>query len=118
MNNLIDMRETKKLFYKTDKRQGYHIIISFEEGEVTAELAFQIVGEFVEEYLGKEYEAVYAIHDNTAHIHGHIIFNSVSFLTGKKYRYEKGDWAKYIQPITNRLCDKYGLSTITIETES
>lgn len=109
------MRETKKLFYKTDKRQGYHIIISFEEGEVTAELAFQIVGEFVEEYLGKEYEAVYAIHDNTAHIHGHIIFNSVSFLTGKKYRYEKGDWARYIQPITNRLCDKYGLSTITIE---
>jgi len=45
----------------------------------------------------------------------YIIFNSVSFLTGKKYRYEKGDWAKYIRPITNRLCDKYGLSTITIE---
>lgn len=25
------------------------------------------------------YEAVYTIHDNTAHIHGHILFNSVSY---------------------------------------
>ena len=109
------MIATKELFHKTDKRQGYHMIISFEEGEVTADLAFEIVGEFVRQYLGKEYEAVYVIHDNTSHIHGHIIFNSISFLTGKKYRYEKGDWAKYIQPITNALCSKYGLSTIMIE---
>lgn len=43
-----------------------------------------------------------------------IIFNSVSFRTGKKYRYEKGDWARKIQPITNRLCEEYGLSTIEI----
>lgn len=113
------MIKTKELFHKTDKRQGYHIIISFEEGEVTPEQAFQIVGEFVEEYLGsKGYEAVYAIHDNTAHVHGHIVFNSVNYITGKKYRYEKGDWAKYMQPVTNRLCEKYGLSTITIEDDT
>ena len=113
------MIKTKEHFYKTDKRQGYHIIISFAEGEVTPEMAFKIVGEFVEEYLGsKGFEAVYAIHDNTAHVHGHIIFNSVNYLTGKKYRYEKGDWAKYMQPVTNRLCEKYGLSTITIEEDT
>ena len=80
-----------------------------------AHTAFEIVGKFVDEYLKDEYQAVYAVHDNTAHIHGHIIFNSVNFLTGKKFRYEKGDWAKYIQPITNRLCDEYGLSTISID---
>ena len=109
------MKATKVQFGKTDKRQGYHIIISFEEGEVDAHTAFEIVGKFVDEYLKDEYQAVYAVHDNTAHIHGHIIFNSVNFLTGKKFRYEKGDWAKYIQPITNRLCDEYGLSTISID---
>ena len=108
------MKQTKEKFGKTDKRQGYHLIISFEEGEVDAETAFEIIGKFAKEYLGEEYEAVYAVHDNTEHIHGHIIFNSVSFLTGKKYRYGKGDWAKYIQPITNRLCEEYGLSTIDI----
>lgn len=59
----------------------------------------------------------YAVHDNTEHTHGHIIYNSVNYLTGKKFRYEKGDWARVIQPITNRLCEEYGLSTIDIEME-
>ena len=59
--------------------------------------------------------AVYVVHDNTAHVHSHIVFNSVSFVDGKKYRYEKGDWAKYIQPITNKLCQEYGLSIIDVD---
>lgn len=111
---LKQMRLTKQQFGKTDKRQGYHLIISFAEGEVDAETAFEVIGKFTKEYLGKDYEAVYAVHDNTAHIHGHVIFNSVSFRTGNKYRYKKGDWAKQIQPITNRLCEEYGLSTIEL----
>lgn len=109
------MRETKALFAKEDKRQAYHIIISFEEGEITADKAFEFMGRFVDEYLKGEYETVYSVHDNTDHIHGHIIFNSVNRMTGRKYRYEKGDWAKYMQPVTNRLCEEYGLSTIDIE---
>ena len=109
------MAATKQKYGKTDQRQGYHLIISFEAGEVTPDTAFEIIRRFVGEYLGQEYEAVLAVHDNTAHVHGHIIFNSVNYLNGKKYRYEKGDWAKKIQPITNRLCEEYGLSTIEIE---
>ena len=77
--------------------------------------AFEITQKFVAEYLGDAYEAVFVVHDNTDHVHSHIIFNSVSFVDGKKYRYEKGDWAKYIQPITNKLCQEYGLSIIDVE---
>ena len=109
------MAATKRKYGKTDKRQGYHLIISFEAGEASPDTAFEIIWKFVEEYLGQEYEAVLAVHDNTAHVHGHIIFNSVNYHNGRKYRYEKGDWAKKIQPITNRLCEEYGLSTIEIE---
>ncbi len=108
------MHRTKEQFGKTDKRQGYHLIISFAEGEVDADTAFEVIGRFAGEYLGKDYEALYAVHDNTVHVHGHIIFNSVSFRNGLKYRYKKGDWEKEIQPITNRLCREYGLSTIEI----
>ena len=103
------MKETKRLFGKIDKRQGYHLILSFKEDEVAPDTAMEITQKFVQEYLGKEYESVYAVHDNTEHVHSHIIFNSVSFVSGKKYRYEKGDWARDIQPITNRLCEEYGL---------
>ena len=67
--------------------------------------------------MGDDYEAVYAVHDNTDNIHSHIVFNSVNRVTGKKFRYQKGDWAKHIQPIVNRLCEEYGLSTIEIETD-
>ena len=108
------MMDTKKAFGKVDKRQGYHLIISFKKGEVSPDTAYEITRRFVKEYLGQQYEAVYCVHDNTDHVHSHIIFNSVSFVDGRKYRYEKGDWERDIQPITNCLCEEYGLSTIDI----
>ena len=111
------MRNTKRRFNKPDKRQGYHLIISFTENEVTPDMAFEIANKFTNEYLEKEYEAVFVVHDNTEHIHAHIVFNSVSFVDGRKYRYEKGDWEREIQPITNRLCREYGLSEIALEGE-
>lgn len=87
---LSQMVDTKRHFGKLDKRQGYHFILSFEEDEVSEEEAFQVVGEFVAEFLGKDFEAVYAVHNDTDHIHGHIIFNSVRCTTGYKYDYKTG----------------------------
>ena len=101
---LSQMVDTKRHFGKLDKRQGYHFILSFEEDEVSEEEAFQVVGEFVTEFLGKDFEAVYAVHNDTDHIHGHIIFNSVRCTTGYKYDYKNGDWENIIQPLPNRIC--------------
>lgn len=114
-NALAQMLETKRHFRKQDKRQAYHFIISFEKGEVTEETAFQVMGQFVEEYLGTDYEAVYAVHNDTDHIHGHIIFNSVRCTDGRKYDYPKGEWEHRIQPLVNRLCKEHGLSVLDME---
>ena len=46
------MMDTKRQFGKTDKRQGYHIILSFKEDEVEPDRAFEITQKFVAEYLG------------------------------------------------------------------
>ena len=108
------MKNTKVKFGKTDKRQAYHFIISFEEDNIDDDTAFKITERFAKEYIGDDYEVIFSVHNNTKHKHGHIIFNSVNIKNGKKYRYEKGDWAKYIQPLTNSLCKEYGLSTIDI----
>lgn len=116
-NAFETMKATKCKHHKIDGRQAYHLIISFVENEVDADTAFELTEKFVREYLGDDYEAVYAVHDNTDNIHSHIVFNSVNRVTGKKFRYQKGDWAKHIQPIVNRLCEEYGLSTIEIETD-
>ena len=106
------MRTTKEIYGKTDKRQAYHLIISFEEGETNSETAFEIIKEFVNRYLADNYEAVYSVHNDTNHIHGHIIWNSVRFTDGYKYRYEKGDWERHIQPLVDEICEKYGLHTL------
>lgn len=106
------MKSTKQKFGKIDKRQGYHIILSFQENETDLDIVFELAGRFVDEYLASNYEVIYAVHDNTSHPHAHIVFNSVSFRTGKKFHYKKGDWEREIQPITNRLCMEYGLFTI------
>ncbi len=109
------MVKTKEYYGKLKQRQGYHFIISFAPGETDAKTAMEIIGKFVEEYLGERYEAVYAVHENTEVIHGHVVFNSVSFLDGYKYHYDKGDWKRDIQPIINRLCASHGLSVIDVD---
>ncbi|MBD5456915.1 MAG: relaxase/mobilization nuclease domain-containing protein [Lachnospiraceae bacterium] len=112
---LQEMLATKRKFGKLDKRQGYHFIISFKKQEVRPETAMEITQKFVERYFSDDFQCLYATHDNTEHVHSHILFNSVSWRTGKKYRYEKGDWAREIQPIVNELCKEYGLSIQDIE---
>lgn len=110
------MEETKNIFHKTGKRQGYHVIISFSpEEKVTAEQAMYVLEHFAKDVLGDDYEAVYAVHTDREHMHGHLIWNSVSMMTGKKYNSPKGNWKNHLQPITNKYCDELGLSVMPAE---
>lgn len=108
------MVDTKRFLGKEWGRQAYHYKLSFADGdEVTPELALKITNEFCKRCL-TEYECAYSVHDNTEHLHSHIVFNSVNINTGYKYRYEKGDWSKYIQPVVNDICKRYGLSELNL----
>ena len=110
------MEETKNIFYKTGKRQGYHVIISFSpEEKVTAEQAMYVLEHFAKDVLSDDYEAVYAVHTDREHMHGHLIWNSVSMTTGKKYNSPKSNWKNHLQPITNKYCDELGLSIMPAE---
>ena len=110
------MEETKNIFHKTGKRQGYHVIISFSpEEKVKAEQAMYVLEHFAKDVLGDDYEAVYAVHTDREHMHGHLIWNSVSMTTGKKYNSPKGNWKNHLQPITNKYCDELGLSIMPAE---
>jgi len=110
------MEETKNIFHKTGKRHGYHVIISFSpEEKVTAEQAMYVLEHFTKDVLGDDYEAVYAVHTDREHMHGHLIWNSVSMTTGKKYNSPKSNWKNHLQPITNKYCDELGLSIMPAE---
>ena len=110
------MEETKNIFHKTGKRQGYHVIISFSpEEKVTSEQAMYVLEHFAKDVLGDDYEAVYAVHTDREHMHGHLIWNSVSMTTGKKYNSPKNNWKNHLQPITNKYCDELGLAIMPAE---
>ena len=110
------MEETKNIFHKIGKRQGYHVIISFSpEEKVTAEQAMYVLEHFAKAVLGDDYEAVYAVHTDREHMHGHLIWNSVSMTTGKKYNSPKSNWKNHLQPITNKYCDELGLAIMPAE---
>lgn len=103
------MKATKQMFGKTGGRQGYHFVISLKPGEGTPEIMNDIAMRFAEEAFAGEYEAVVAVHTDREHLHAHIIINSVNMVTGYKFQCRDGDWKYKFQPITNKLCEEYGL---------
>jgi len=113
-----DMTKTKRRWGKDLKPgiQGYHIIQSFAPGEVTPEQAHAVGVEFASRLLSSKYEVVVATHLNKAHLHCHVVFNSVSFMSGKMYRnnfrdYFGGDGVG-IRGTSDAVCREYDLSVI------
>lgn len=103
------MKATKQLFGKTGGRQGYHFVISLKPGEGTPEIMYDIAMRFAKEAFAGEYETVVAVHTDREHLHAHIVINSVNMVTGYKFQCRDGDWKYKFQPITNKLCEEYGL---------
>ena len=109
------MKSTKQMFGKAGGRQGYHFVLSLKPGEGTPEIMYDIAMRFAEEAFGGEYETVVAVHTDRNHLHAHIIINSVNMVTGYKFQYHEGDWKYKFQPITNKLCEEYGLNITPAE---
>ena len=107
-----DMQATKKRFKKTGGRLGYHLIHSFKPNEIDPKTAHEIGMKLAQELFGARYEVVVGTHVDKEHIHNHIIFNSVSFIDGKKYRNKLGEYLYDIRGTNDRLCKEYGLSII------
>ncbi|MCI7356447.1 MAG: relaxase/mobilization nuclease domain-containing protein [Parabacteroides sp.] len=103
------MKATKQMFGKTGGRQGYHFVISLKPGEGTPEIMYDIAMHFAKEAFAGEYEAVVAVHTDREHLHAHIVINSVNMVNGYKFQCRDGDWKYKFQPITNKLCEEYGL---------
>lgn len=112
-----DMLDTKRRWGKEGrKRKGYHIIQSFAPGEVTPDQAHAVGVEFAQRLLGDRYEAIISTHLNKAHLHSHIVFNSVSFMDGAMYRDQLKDYyggdGTGIRGTSDSICRAHGLSII------
>ncbi|MFR7710261.1 MAG: relaxase/mobilization nuclease domain-containing protein [Gemmiger formicilis] len=107
-----DMRLNTLRWHKETGVQGYHLIQSFAEGEVTPELAHQIGVEFAEQLLLGKYQAIVTTHLNTKHYHNHIVWSAVSLEDGKKYHSNSKSYYTEVRALSDALCQKHGLSII------
>ena len=110
-----EMQATKQRFGKLGGVVGYHFIQSFAPGEVTPEQAHAIGVEFAWRLFGDRYEVVIGTHLDKAHLHNHVVVNSVSFVDGKKYHSSPGSYYFNVRGISDALCRESDLSTITLQ---
>ena len=108
----LQMQETKRRWDKYGGILGYHIIHSYAPGEVTPEQAHEAGVEFARRLLGDKYEAVVCTHTDRDHLHCHIVFNSVSFMDGKKYRSDFKSYFHDLRGISNEVSRERGYSVI------
>ncbi len=97
--------------YDAGENQAYHLIQSFEQGEVTPEQCHEIGKRLADEVLGGKFEYIVCTHTDKGHYHNHIIFNAVSFKDHKRYRSDKKSYYR-IREISDKICAECGLNVI------
>lgn len=107
-----EMQVTKRRFGKLGGVVGYHFIQSFAPGEVTPEQAHAIGVAFAQRLFGDRYEVVVGTHLDKAHLHNHVVVNSVSFVDGKKYHSSLGSYYFEVRSTSDILCWENDLSVI------
>jgi len=108
VNAKLEMKQVRVTYGKDDKVQAHTIIQSFKPDEVSAELANHIGCQLAEK-IAQGYQVAVYTHTDTDHIHNHIIINSVSLETGKKYHSDKGQIDK-IRKASDDFCTANNLS--------
>ena len=105
------MMDTKRRYGKLGGNVAYHGYQSFKTGEVTPEEAHAIGMETARRMWGDDYEIVVTTHLNTDNIHNHIVVNSVSFRTGRKFENHISDHYR-LREISDAVCQEYGKSVL------
>lgn len=101
-------KASRELYGKTDGNQGHVVIQSFKPGEVTTEQCNQLGVELAEK-IATNHQVVVYTHNDTDHIHNHIVINAVNLETGKKFNNNK-QALKDLRQANDDVCRAHSLS--------
>ncbi|MCG9843970.1 relaxase/mobilization nuclease domain-containing protein, partial [Staphylococcus argenteus] len=101
-------KASRELYGKTDGNQGHVIIQSFKPDEVTPEQCNQLGLELAEKFAPHHQVVVYT-HNDTDHVHNHIVINSINLETGKKFNNNK-QALRDLRDFNDEVCRNHGLS--------
>ena len=106
-----EMDEVASIYHKNTGVRLRHFIISFESWEVNdPEVAYQI-GQDIAEYLGREYQTVFSVHQDTDQLHIHIVINAVSYLDGHRYRGTRSEFYGFKEWV-DMVLKRYGINRV------
>lgn len=112
IEDVVKQMQFVKTFYgKENGILAFHAYQSFNEGEVTPQIAHEIGVKLANEMWGDRFQVVVSTHLNTQYIHNHFVINSVSFKDGKKY-YSNLTNTALLRKISDEICEEYGLSVL------
>ena len=90
---------------------AFHLIQSFEPGEVSPEKAHEIGRQLADAVTKGQHEYVITTHIDKGHVHNHILFCAVNFVDHRKYNSNKRSYYG-IRNMSDKLCRDNGLSVV------
>ncbi len=90
---------------------AFHLIQSFEPGEVSPEKAHEIGRQLADVVTKGQHEYVITTHIDKGHVHNNILFCAVNFVDHRKYNSNKRSYYG-IRNMSDKLCRDNGLSVV------
>ena len=90
---------------------AFHLIQSFEPGEVDYQKAHEIGKQLADAVTKGQHEYVLTTHIDKGHVHNHIIFCAANFVDHHKYNSNKRSYYG-IRNMSDKLCRENGLSVV------
>ena len=106
-----EMRLTKERFNKTDGRQYYHFVQSFDKQDDLSPQEVHAIGLELAQREFPNFEVLVATHMDTEHLHNHLVVNSVSFQSGKKLHQSAADLQAH-RIANDEICVAHGLEIL------
>lgn len=109
-----EMERLSEAYGKTEGIHLRHMVLSFSPSEIEqlqpdALGEIYKIGTYAAQYYGSEYQIVYSLHEDSGNYHVHFVMNTVSFLTGRKYRGDKADYYRFQDYLKEFLGEYYGM---------
>ena len=110
---LLSKKEYESITGRTQDKNilAYHIRQAFKPDEITPELANKLGHELAKRFTKNAHAFIVATHVDRKHIHNHIIFNSTTIDSTRKFQNPMRS-NKIIRRISDQICLEYGLSVI------
>lgn len=106
--SMIDVSE----FYKKNSRTRLiHFVLCFRPEDLYLPNMASMIGDEISNFIGQEYQVVYALHEDTICPHIHFVFNAISHVDGHRYRGQHHDRDNILYCIQSIL-SSYGIGRL------